>query len=234
MTTTINADNGVSSGSAGLKSSADSSGVLALQTNGTTALSISTAQVVSFTNPLAGSTGASLVLIQRQTASSSSSLDFTTGIDSTYDEYVATVTKLIPATDATALRIRFSNNAGSSWITSTDYAYVLNQMRASDGANVSSYNNGSSYIAFGDQIPNSSTNGGMNGWLHFHLITDSVQNKQVSGHGSYLRANTLTVTILGGNISGSASASAVNGIQFSMSSGNITSGAIALYGVKKS
>ena len=54
MTTTINADNGVSSGSAGLKQSADSSGVLALQTNGTTALSISTSQVVTFTNPPIG------------------------------------------------------------------------------------------------------------------------------------------------------------------------------------
>ena len=48
MTTTINADNGVVSGSAGLKSSADSSGVLALQTNGTTAISIDTSQAVTF------------------------------------------------------------------------------------------------------------------------------------------------------------------------------------------
>ena len=47
MTTTINADNGVVSGSAGLKSSADSSGVLALQTNGTTAISIDTSQAVT-------------------------------------------------------------------------------------------------------------------------------------------------------------------------------------------
>ena len=50
MATSINADNGAVSGSAGLKSSADSSGVLALQTNGTTAVSISAAQVVSYTN----------------------------------------------------------------------------------------------------------------------------------------------------------------------------------------
>ena len=45
MTTTINADNGAVSGSAGLKSSADSSGVLALQSNGTTALTTSGANV---------------------------------------------------------------------------------------------------------------------------------------------------------------------------------------------
>ena len=53
MAASINADNGVVSGSAGLKSTADSTGVLALQTNGTTAVSISTAQVVSLTSGLA-------------------------------------------------------------------------------------------------------------------------------------------------------------------------------------
>jgi hypothetical protein len=50
MSSTINSDNGVSSGTAGLKSSADSSGVLDLQTNGTTAISISASQVVTYTN----------------------------------------------------------------------------------------------------------------------------------------------------------------------------------------
>jgi hypothetical protein len=50
MASSLNSDNGVVSGSAGLKSSADSTGVLELQTNGTAALSISTAQVVSTTN----------------------------------------------------------------------------------------------------------------------------------------------------------------------------------------
>jgi len=46
MASLINSDNGVSSGSAGLKSSADSSGVLQLQTNGTAALTVDTSQNV--------------------------------------------------------------------------------------------------------------------------------------------------------------------------------------------
>jgi len=50
MASSINADNGVVSGSAGLKSSADSTGVLALQTNGTTAVTVDASQAVSFTN----------------------------------------------------------------------------------------------------------------------------------------------------------------------------------------
>jgi hypothetical protein len=42
MPSTINADNGVVSGSSGVKTTADTSGVLALQSNGTTGLSLNT------------------------------------------------------------------------------------------------------------------------------------------------------------------------------------------------
>jgi len=61
MANTINADNGVSSGTAGLKSTSDGTGILALQTNGTTALTVDASQNVSLTNALAvtsGGTGA--------------------------------------------------------------------------------------------------------------------------------------------------------------------------------
>ena len=44
MANTINADNGVSSGTAGLKSTSDGTGILALQTNGTTALTVDASQ----------------------------------------------------------------------------------------------------------------------------------------------------------------------------------------------
>ena len=60
MASTINADNGVSSGSAGLKSSADSSGALALQTNGTVAVTVDTSQNVGVgatTAPLSAQAG---------------------------------------------------------------------------------------------------------------------------------------------------------------------------------
>ena len=46
MASNINADNGVVSGVAGLKTSADNSGVLALQTNGTTAVTVNASQNV--------------------------------------------------------------------------------------------------------------------------------------------------------------------------------------------
>ena len=58
MTTTINADNGVVSGSAGLKTTADSSGVLALQSSGTTGLTINTSLALGVgSSPSFGTSG---------------------------------------------------------------------------------------------------------------------------------------------------------------------------------
>ena len=57
MANTINADNGVSSGSAGLKSSSDGTGILALQTNGTTAITVDASQNVTLTNALPVASG---------------------------------------------------------------------------------------------------------------------------------------------------------------------------------
>lgn len=58
MASSLNADNGVVSGSAGLKSSADSSGVLALQTNGVTSVSINASSALGLgSSPDYGTSG---------------------------------------------------------------------------------------------------------------------------------------------------------------------------------
>lgn len=58
MPTNINADNGVVSGIPGLKTSADNSGVLALQTNGTTALTVNASQAIGVgSTPSYGTSG---------------------------------------------------------------------------------------------------------------------------------------------------------------------------------
>jgi hypothetical protein len=55
MPSTINADNGVVSGSSGVKTTADTSGVLALQSNGTTALTINTDLSATFAGAVTAS-----------------------------------------------------------------------------------------------------------------------------------------------------------------------------------
>jgi hypothetical protein len=74
MPSIVNADNGVSSGSAGLKSSADSSGVLALQTNGTTAVTVDASQNVSIPKGVGGTPSFS---VYRNAAQSISNSTFT-------------------------------------------------------------------------------------------------------------------------------------------------------------
>ena len=91
MTTTINADDGVVSGSAGLKYSSDSSGVLALQTNGTTAISIGTNQNVNFTGTAQRITGdfsnatvANRVIFQSSTTNGSTNVSLIPNGTSTF------------------------------------------------------------------------------------------------------------------------------------------------------
>ena len=51
-----------------------------------------------------------LVFISRSTASSSSSVSITSGIDSTYKEYIFIFNNIHPATDSAALKFQVSTN----------------------------------------------------------------------------------------------------------------------------
>ncbi len=54
-----------------------------------------------------GDIGGSLVLISEQTASSSSTISFTSGIDSTYKEYIFKFIDIHPATDGAIFTFHF-------------------------------------------------------------------------------------------------------------------------------
>ena len=56
-----------------------------------------------------------LMFISSQTASGSASLEFTTGIDSTYDEYWFIMTKINPATNDANLTFQSSSDGGSNY-----------------------------------------------------------------------------------------------------------------------
>jgi hypothetical protein len=63
----------------------------------------------------AGVTGGdvTLVLLSTQTASASANISFTTGIDSTYDEYVFKFINIHPATDEVSFTFNGSTDGGS-------------------------------------------------------------------------------------------------------------------------
>src|SRR5262249_7283534 len=64
------------------------------------------------------------ILLGSATASSSTSVDFTSFIGSDFDEYILLGEYVLPATDSVNAFIRFSTDAGSSYMASTQYTYA--------------------------------------------------------------------------------------------------------------
>jgi hypothetical protein len=126
MATTINADDGAISGSAGLKSTADASGILALQTNGTTVQTITSNGVVVSVSSASDAfritqTGAGNALLVEDSANPDSS-PFT--ITAAGEVLVGSTT---PITDSGGtLGLIVANNAPSLNLFRNDTSVVLN------------------------------------------------------------------------------------------------------------
>jgi hypothetical protein len=83
--------------------------------------------------------GGSMVLLSTQTASGDASISFTSGITSTYKEYMFIFNNIHPATDGTSLQFNLSTDSGSSYNvtkTSTSFRAIHNE---SDSSNDLSY-----------------------------------------------------------------------------------------------
>ena len=77
--------------------------------------------------------GGSLVLISTQTASSSSTIDFTSGIDSTYKEYIFKFIDIHPATDNADFTVNFRDGGSSYDATKTTTALTRVRFKFASG-----------------------------------------------------------------------------------------------------
>ena len=177
-------------------------------------------------------TGA-LTLLSTQTASSSASISFTSGLDSTYDSYVFKLINVQPATDNVILGLNFSTDGGSNYnvtktttffrafhseADTTSFGYVTAEDLAqstSDQNIMWNIGNGAdeascSQIQFFN--PSSTT-------FVKHFIVRSMDYAAADGAGDRFIAGYCNTT------------SAVNAVRFQFSSGNIASGTFKLYGV---
>jgi len=181
-------------------------------------------------------TGA-LNLISTQTASGSSSLSFTSGIDSTYKEYVFKFINIHPSANSD-FAFNMSIDGGSNYNT-TKTTTFFNAYHYEDGsASALAYltaddlAQGTGYqvlMAFGDLGINADDS--LSGYLHLfdpssttfvkHFISTTVGSN-----------NEAAPYVNNDFIAGYANTtSAVNAVDFKMISGNIDSGVIKLYGV---
>ena len=219
--------------------------------NGTSALqtvapgasgNILTSNGTTWTSATPAAGGAGWTLISVVTASNSATVDFTTGIGSTYDDYVVVADNLIAATNAANMGVQMYT--AGAWITSL-YSYNIQSLDSS--SSTPTYTRSIS-APRGLILPSLSDGSGGTFAMPgaFTAFFYDLNGTGVLSYGKpYVvnsivmatNANSVAVAGQGGGFlfdGLSNSPAAVTGIRFLMSSGNITSGTFRLYGIQKS
>ena len=176
--------------------------------------------------------GGSLVLISTQTASSSSSLSFTSGIDSTYKEYIF---KYINCHPATTSNFTFNGSAdgGSNYNVTKTTSHFRAYHNENDAEAVLEYNTSGDLAQSTDyQRLNGAFNdndGSVSGTLHLFDPSNTTFVKHFISVSNAMITTPYTQNVrVGGYFN---TTSAINAIDFKFSSGNIDSGVIKMYGV---
>ena len=177
--------------------------------------------------------GGALTLLSTQTASSSATIDFTSGIDSTYKEYIFKFINIHPASDGTHFQIGFRDGGSSFDATMTTTFFRAGHAEA-DNETYLAYRTDSdlaqstSAQRLGIFVGNDNDQC-CSGFLHLfdpsnttfvkHFFARTSNTYYVDYHQDEFIAGYANVT------------AAIDGVQFSMSSGNMDSGTIKMYGV---
>lgn len=172
-----------------------------------------------------------LELIETITASNVATVDFDSGIDSTYRDYLITISDMVCATDGTELLVRVSDDGGATWEADAgDYRWSDWRWNETGG----SINTGSASATEMNLMTTAAlgndTGEALSGWIKFFNPSGSSRSKYFLWFIVF-RSNEgkLTVVTGGGCLNATT---AIQGVRFLMSSGNISSGTFKLYGLK--
>ena len=201
----------------------------------TTISSPTTGQVLTYNSGawVNGEPG-SVVRIESQTISSDTSIDFTTGIDSTYQQFVIYFTDIVLATDDKNLWLRVSEDAGGSWKSgASDYTWTHAQSNSSTTTGGSTGDTKiilSSYGTTGTTMLGNASGEAFSGRIVIANPSATGTRKRVYGQACYTIAagNMSHGTIAGAYI---GTTNAITGIRILADGVNLTSGQIDLYGV---
>ena len=190
--------------------------------------------VTSFDN---AASPATLVLLSTQTASSSATISFTTGLDSTYDEYIFKFINIRPATDAVWFQFNLSTDSGSNYNVTKTTTFFNAYHDEADTATTLSYQTAQDLAqSTSDQrisydLGNGSDECCSGSLQLFNPSSTTYVKHFISNVNDYFYLNFSINDYMAGYAN---TTSAINAIRFQMSSGNIADGIIKMYGVKKS
>ena len=173
-----------------------------------------------------------LKFISRSTASSSSSVNITSGIDSTYKEYIFVINNMHPQTNDKHFTFQVNADGGSGFnetITSSVFrAYHLEDGSASglDHRTANDQAQGTAYQRLSEEVGNGSDEG-VSGILHLFDPSNTTFVKHFIARTS-LNYGSPRDTFVAGHINNTT---AIDEISFAFTSGNCDSGTIDMYGV---
>jgi hypothetical protein len=186
--------------------------------------------VPALSMPAAGS----MVLLSTQTASGDASISFTTGIDSTYKEYMFIFNNIHPATDDAIFEFNGSTDGGSTYnVTKTttffraehteaDTAAEINYKTADDLAQSTSYQH------LFDGVGNGSDECLSGTFTLFSPSSTTFVKHFIIRTNGYRHSNASSDTYVAGYVN---TTSAVDAVQFKFASGNIDDGTIQMFGI---
>ncbi|BAR14152.1 hypothetical protein [uncultured Mediterranean phage uvMED] len=188
----------------------------------------------AITTKPSGLSGGTMNLISTQTASSSSTISFTSGIDSTYDEYVFKFYDIHPATDSTHFQFNMSVDGGSNYNVTKTSTMFRAWHKEDDSAYALAYDAGydlaqsTAFQPLAQEVSNDNDNDCV-GTLTIYNPSSTTFVKHFISTLNMVNAEPITMIMYGAGYGNTTSA--VDAVQFKMSSGNIDSGVIKLYGV---
>jgi hypothetical protein len=178
--------------------------------------------------------GGGLNLISTQTASGSANLSFTSGIDSTYKEYVFKFYNIHPATDNVQFLVNFSIDGGSNYnVTKTSTYFHAYNLESGGSEALGYFTSGdlaqsTSYQQIVNQVGNGSDESA-SGFMHLFDPSNTTFVKHFICTSNFYAYNNYTQNPF---VAGYANTtSAINAVDFKMESGNMDSGVIKLYGI---
>ena len=177
--------------------------------------------------------GGSLVLISTSTASNSANLSITSGIDSTYKEYIFKFINCHPSASS-YLTFQASTDSGSNYNTACTSSIFSSYHNEADDATALGYNTSrdaaqsTSFVPLQIDATHNDNDSSWSGTLHIFDPSNTTFVKHfLYSDNHYGNAYCFSVFTAGYF----NTTSAIDAIQFKMSSGNIDAGVIKLYGV---
>tara|TARA_R100000664_G_scaffold5839_1_gene10788 strand:+ start:158 stop:763 length:606 start_codon:yes stop_codon:yes gene_type:complete len=179
--------------------------------------------------------GGAMTLLETQTASSSSTISFTSNIDSTYKEYIFKFYNIHPATDNAYFQFQASSNSGSSYGITTTNTYFRGVHTESDSEAavqyIASYDlaQSTNFININTFVGNDNDHS-VSGTLHLFDPSNTTFVKHYLSNSNRVGGSDVSVNVFAAGYLNTTSV--IDAVQFKFHSGNIDSGTIKLYGIK--